>query len=137
MRWSVEEYFKRHSGDYLTPLEIVHWDGLQRLKALFEWPMGATLSLESDKEVTAGKTLKVLTKLMDRLEGIGRGYDEGLESRSVTAPAHGMLTKLREELKDDGALLFGFLFLAYLDIGGERSSLFLDFVSYAFLFRFC
>ena len=27
--------------------------------------------------------------------------------------------KLREELKDDGALIFGLIFLAYLNIGGE------------------
>ena len=53
MRWSVEEYFKLHSGDYNKPLEISHWDALQRLKSLFEWPMAATLSLESDEHVTA------------------------------------------------------------------------------------
>ena len=34
-------------------------------------------------------------------------------------PANGMVHKLREELKDDGALLFGLIFLAYLDIRGE------------------
>ena len=46
-------------------------------------------------------------------------HDEGMESRSVMVPANGMVHKLREELKDDGALLFGLIFLAYLDIGGE------------------
>ena len=70
------------------------------------------------------KTLKHLTKLLDRLRGIGRGYDEGMESRSVMVPANGMVHKLREELKDDGALLFGLIFLAYLDIGGECFCLF-------------
>ena len=119
VRWSVEEYFKAHSTDYRKPLEISHWGALVRMKKLLEWPMYASLSLESDKHVTAGKTLKRLTKLMDRLHGIGLGYDEGMESRTVMVPANGMVYKLREELKNDGALLFGLIFLAYLDIGGE------------------
>ena len=111
MRWSVEEYFKSHSRDYRKPLEISHWDALERLKSLLKWPMSASVSLESDNKVTEGKTLKHLTKLLDRLRGIGRRYDEGTESRSVMVPANGMVHKLREELKDDGALLFGLIFL--------------------------
>ena len=31
--------------------------------------------------------------------------------------ANGMYNKLHEELEDDGALLFGYIFMAYLDIG--------------------
>ena len=124
MRWSVEKYFKSHSTDYKKPLEISHWDALERLKSLLKWPMSASLSLESDNKVTVGKTLKHLTKLLDRLRGIGHGYDEGMESRSVMVPANGMVHKLREELKDDGALLFGLIFLAYLGIGGECFCLF-------------
>ena len=34
--------------------------------------------------------------------------------------ASGMYRKLREELEDDGALLFGYIFMTYLDIGGEH-----------------
>ena len=93
MRWSVEEYFKLHSTDYRKPLEISHWDALERLKSLLKWPMSASLSLESGNKVTAGKTLKHLTKLLDRLWGIGRGYDEGMESRSVMVLANGMVHK--------------------------------------------
>ena len=80
--------------------------------------MAANLSLESDQHVIVGRTLKYLTKLMDRLLSIGRGSDEGVESRTVMVPANGMWLKLKEELANDGALLFGLLFLAYLDIGG-------------------
>ena len=86
--------------------------------------MSASLSLESDNKVIARETLKHLTKLLDRLQGIGRGYDEGMESRSVMVPANGMVHKLREESKDDDALLFGIIFLTYLDIGGECFCLF-------------
>ena len=56
---------------------------------------------------------------MDRLHGIGLGYDKGMESRTVMVPANGMVYKLTEELKNNGALLFGLISLAYLDIGGE------------------
>ena len=119
VRWSVEEYFKAHSIDYRKRLEILHWKALVRMKKLLEWPMYASLSLESDKHVTVGKTLKRMTKLMDWLHGIRLGYDEGMESRTVMVPANGMVYKLREKLKNDGALLFGLIFLAYLDIGGE------------------
>ena len=112
MRWSVEEYFKEHSTDYRKPLEISHWEALVCMKKLLEWPMYASLSLESDKHVTTRKTLKRLTKLMDRLHGIGLGYNEGMESRTVMVPANGMVYKLREELKNEGALLFGLIFLA-------------------------
>ena len=104
MRWSVEEYFKACSTDYRKALEIPH--------------LSARLSLESDKHVTVGKTLKHLTKLLDRLHGIGLGYNEGMESRTVMVLANGMVHKLREELKNEGALLFGLIFLAYLNIGG-------------------
>ena len=124
MRWSVEKYFKSHSTDYKKPLKISHWDALERLKSLLKWPMSASLSLESDNKVMVGKTLKHLTKLLDRLWGTGRGYDEGMESRSIMVPANRMVHKLREELKDDGAILFGLIFLAYLDIGGECFCLF-------------
>ena len=34
--------------------------------------------------------------------------------------ANGMYNKLHEELEDDGALLFGYIFMAYLDIGGDH-----------------
>ena len=34
-------------------------------------------------------------------------------------PANGIVYKLREELKNNGALLFGLIFLVYFDIGGE------------------
>ena len=50
-------------------------------------------------------------------------YDEGMESRTVMVPANGVVYKLREELKNDGALLFGLIFLAYLDIGAECFSI--------------
>ena len=115
----MEEYFKAHSTNYKKPLEILHWEALVRMKKLLEWTMYANLSIELDKHVTARKTLKRLTKLMDRLHGIGLGYDEGMESRTVMVSTNGMVYKLREELKNDCALLFGLIFLAYLDIGGE------------------
>ena len=105
--------------DYRKPMEISHWEALGRLKSLLTWPMFVSLNLESDNKVMAGKTLKHLTKLLDRLQGIGRGYDKEMESRSIMVLANGMVHKLREELKDDGALLFGLIFLAYLDIRGE------------------
>ena len=108
----MEEYFKLHSTDYKKPLEISHWEALLHLKKLLEWSMFATLSLESDKHVIAGRTLKHLTKLLDRLHGIGRGYDEGMESRSIMVLANGMFYRLREELKNEGELLFGLMFLA-------------------------
>ena len=107
VRWYVEEYFKAHSIDYRKSLGISHWEPLVHMKKLLEWPMYASLNLEPDKHVTVGKTLKRLTKLMDRLHGIRLGYDEGMESRTVMVPANGMVYKLREELKNDGALLFG------------------------------
>ena len=89
--------------------------------------MSANFSLESDKKVAVGKTLKHFTKLLDWLRGIGRGYNESMESRSVMALANGMVHKLREKLKNDGALLFNLIFLAYLDIGGEHLCLLFPF----------
>ena len=96
---------------------------MERLKSLLKWPMSANLSLESDKKIKARKTLKHLTKLLDRLRGIGHVYGEGMEYRSVMVPTNGMVHKLRDELKNGSALLFGLIFLAYLDIGGEHFSL--------------
>ena len=116
MRWFVGEYFKTHSADYRKPLEISHLDALERLKSLLKWAMFASLSLESDKKVMVEKTLKRLAKLLDRLCSIERGYNEGMESRSVMVATNRMVHKLREELRNDGALLFGLIFLAYLDI---------------------
>ena len=119
VRWSVEKDFKAHSMNYRKPLEMSHWEALVHMKKLLECPMYASLSLELNKHVIVGKILKRLTKLMDRLHGIGLGYDEGMESRTVMVPANGMVYKLREKLKNDGAFLLGLIFLAYLDIGGE------------------
>ena len=34
--------------------------------------------------------------------------------------ANGMYNELREELQDDGGLLFGYILMAYLDIAGEH-----------------
>ena len=119
IRWSVEEYFKKHAGDYDQPLKISHWEAISRIKSILEWPMDATFKLEPDKVVTTRSTLKVFTKLLDRLRGIGRGQEEGYESRIVMVLANGMYRKLPEELQDGRALLFGYVFMAYLDIGGE------------------
>ena len=130
MRWFMEEYFKSHSIEYKKPLEISHWGALQSPKSLFKWPMAAILSLELDKEVTVGKTLKHLTKLLDRLQSIGHGYDVGMKSTSVMAPTNGMVHKLKEELHNNGALLFTLICLAYLDVGGEHL---FSFVVYMFL----
>ena len=87
--------------------------------------MFTSLSLELDKHIMVGKELKHLTKLLDWLHSIKLSYDEGMESRTVMVPANGMVHKLREELNNDGALLFGLIFLAYLDSGGECFSLLL------------
>ena len=75
--------------------------------------MSARLSLETDKHITEGRTLKHLTKLLDWLHGIGLGYDGGMESRTVMVPANGMVHKLREVLKNDCVLLSGMILLAY------------------------
>ena len=133
----MEEYFTRHSTDYKRPLEILHWDPLLWMKKLFEWPISTRLSLQSDKHIMAWKTIKHLTKLLDRLHGIGLGYDEGVESRTVMVPANGIVHKLREELKNDGALLFNLIFLAYLDIGGEYFSLLLPLLALMCTSYFC
>ena len=69
MRWSVEEYFKSHSTDYRKPLEISHWDSLERLKSLLKWPMSANLSLESDNKVTARKNIEALDKATESVTG--------------------------------------------------------------------
>ena len=117
------------------PLELAHWDALLRMKKLLEWPLFASLSLESDKHIMARKTLKHLKKLLDQLYGLGLGYDEVMESRTVIVPANGMIHKLREELNNDGPLLFSLIFLAYLDIGGECFSLLLPL--FAFMYVLC
>ena len=59
------------------------------------------------------RTLKHLTKLLDRLEGIGHGQDKGMESRSAMVLANGMLHKFKEELKNYGALLCVLIFMEY------------------------
>ena len=56
-----------------------------------------------------------------------------------TLLANGMVHKLGEELRNDGAFSFGFIFLSYLDIGGEYFCLlflFIDFYVY-FILLFC
>ena len=87
--------------------------------------------------MTEIKTLKHLTKLLDSLQGIRLRYDEGMESRSVMMSANGMVHKLREELKNDGALLFGLIFLAYLDIGGGYFCLLHPFFAFMCTSYFC
>ena len=91
--------------------------------------------LELDKKVMTRKTLKYLTKLLDRLHGIGRRYNNSMESRSIMVLANGMVHKLREELKNDGALMFNLIFLAYLNIGGEYFCLL--FPLFAFVCTLC
>ena len=90
------------------------------MKSVLEWPIGAILKLESEKVVMVGSTLKVFRNPLDQLRGIGRRQDEGYESRTVMVLANGMCSELHEELEDDGVLLFGYIFMAYLDIGGEH-----------------
>ena len=74
---------------------------------------------------------------MDWLYSIGLGYDEGMESRTVMVAANGMVYKLREELKNDGALLFGLIFLAYLDIGGKYFCLLHPLFAFMYTSYFC
>ena len=51
--------------------------------------------------------------------------------------ANGTVQKLMEELKNEGALLFGLIFLAYLDTGGEYYSLLLSLVALMCTSYFC
>ena len=92
IRLSVEESLKKHAVNHDQLVEISHWEALSRIKSVLEWPMGATLKLESEKVVAAGSTLKFFTKLLDRLRGIGRGQEEGYESRTVMVLANGCTT---------------------------------------------
>ena len=80
--------------------------------------MGATSKLESEKVIMAGSTIQVFPKLLDWLPWIGQGQEEGYESRTVMVLANGMYNKSHEELQGDGALLFGYISMGYLDIGG-------------------
>ena len=63
------------------------------------------------------------------LKGIARGYDEGMESTNVMVPANGMMHKLKEELRNDGTLLFGLIFLAHLDNGSQYFWLLFSFIA--------
>ena len=76
------------------------------------------------------------TETFDKATGSVAGHRtqvrRGNGIRSVMVPANGMVHKLREELKNDGALLFGLIFLACLDIGGECFCLF--FPLFAFMY---
>ena len=51
---------------------------------------GCHMKLESEKVVMERTTLKVFTKLLDRLPGVGRGQEEGYESRTIMVLANGM-----------------------------------------------
>lgn len=90
----MKEYSKFHSADYRKPLEISHWEALQRLKSLLELPTATIVILQSDTYVTAGKTFRHLRNILDRLEGIGRGCDNGMETRAAMALANGVRHKL-------------------------------------------
>ena len=63
--------------------------------------MGVTLKLESEKVVMAGNTLKVFMNLLDSLQGISRGQEEGYKSRTIMMLANGIYSKLCEEIQDD------------------------------------
>ena len=78
------------------------------------------MKLVSEKVVTAESTLKIFTMLFHPFPGIGGGQEEGYESRTIIVVTNGMYSKFHEELEDDGALLFGYISIAYLDIGGEH-----------------
>ena len=71
------------------------------------------------------------------MHGIGLRYDEGMESRSVMVLANGMIYKLKEELKNDSALLFGLIFLGYFDIGCKYFSLLLALFAFICTSYFC
>ena len=87
------------------------------------------MRLELDTDVLVVKTLKHLTKLLDRLEGIGHGHNKGMESRSIMVLENGMFHKLKEEI------MFIIMFLAYLNIGGEYFPPLFSFVLNIFLLR--
>lgn len=81
--------------------------------------MAGVWKLEWHKHLTARKTPKHLTSYWIIYRATETGYDEGIESRTVMVQANGTCYKLKDELKNHGALLFGFIFLAYLDNGAE------------------
>lgn len=80
-------------------LEILHWEALLCLKSLFEWPMASSASLESVTDVTGGKTLRHLIELLDRLERIGRGYNEDMESESLWCQKMACTPQVEGEIK--------------------------------------
>ena len=56
-----------------------------------------------------------------------------MESSSIMVPANVMVHKLKEELENDDALVFGLIFLAYLDLVGEYFCLLFLFIAFLFL----
>ena len=59
-----------------------------------------------------------------------------MDSRSVRMPTNGIVHKLREELHNDGAILFGLISLAYLDTGDEYFLLITSLVHFHVYFIF-
>ena len=53
-------------------------------------------------------------------KGSAEGRRRDMSQGTVMVLANGMYSKLCEELENDGALPFGYFFMAYLDIGGEH-----------------
>ena len=94
---------------------------------------------ERGPRVGHGRDSREITEALDKATGSARGQ------KTRVRRGHGILMgpgdknvmhhKLKK-LKNDSALLFGLLFLAYLDIGGEYfCSLFLS-ILYVFLLHF-
>ena len=76
------------------------------------------------------RTLKISTKLLNHLKGIVHGVEEGIRSKTVKVPSNDMAHMLEVELMNNRALLFGFLLLTYLEIGGGHIFLFSSFNLY-------
>lgn len=126
---------KIHSVECRKPLRILHWGALY--KTLFKWPIVSILRLELDTHVLVGKTLKQLTKLLDRLKGIWYGYDEGMESRTIIELANGKRHKFWGELKNAGPLLYRILLFFHIVIGGGQIFLVFPFICFPSLVFMC
>ena len=119
IRWPVEEFFKKYADENDHPLGFPS-GGPQPNHITVRESNGCQVDIGVRERLTLGSTLKDFMRLLRLLQGISGRQEEIDESRTMMVWGTRVYNKLREELKDNAVLAFDYIFIAYIEMGGEN-----------------
>ena len=117
LREPIDAWIRSQRGQYQNPIEINHWEYMEKALPIFAAVKKTSKYLEADEYPTGSKALRQMWKLHRALVQTKRGFGKDGSDGAMRGFIDGMVYKLSLVL-DDATLFWQWAFLALLDPTG-------------------